>query len=292
MGTRTWPALRLALSRPLSDDERVRLLLDVDDTSAIGLEDDDTGVSVYFEHEAEREEARAVLDRAGWSSHAVLSVIDVPDDGWAARSQATLAAIRVGRIIVTPPWDIERARADASALPPGERPAIIEIEPSTGFGTGHHQSTRLCLLALQQLNVCGLDVLDIGTGSGVLAIAAVLQGATAALGIDPDPDAIDSATDSVRRNAALNVTLKSTGLDDPSLSAARLVFANLTGVLLRREARRIQSLVTPGGWAILSGFSEDEAPWVLEAFDRCELEEQLAEESWAAFILSRRMDDA
>ncbi len=288
MGTRMWPALRLALSHPLSDADRTRLLLDVDDTSAIGLEEDDTGVSVYFSHDADRDAARGVLERAGWSAQAVLSVLDVPDDGWAARSQADLPAVRVGRIVVTPPWDTARARAEAARNTTDGQPLIIEIEPSTGFGTGHHQSTRLCLLALQQLNVRDLDVLDIGTGSGVLAIAAVSCGARAALAIDPDQDAIDSASDSVRRNGATAVTLRTTGLDDPTLTPAPLVFANLTGMLLRREAAQLQALITPGGWAIVSGFTEDEAPWVLDAFDRCDLEEQLGEEQWVAFILKRR----
>lgn len=286
--TRTWPVLRLDLQHPLSEDDHTRLLLDLDDTSAIGLEDDAEGVSVYFTQVADRDAARTVLDTAGWTSRALLSTMEVPDDGWAARSQAELPAVRVGQIVVTPPWDAAQARAAVATLPEGSRPVIIEIEPSTGFGTGHHQSTRLCLQALQTIDVRGMDVLDIGTGSGVLAIAAVCRGARAALGIDPDQDAIDSASDSVARNDATRVSLRTTGLDDPVLVPAPLVFANLTGVLLRREATRIQSLVTPGGRAILSGFTEDEAPWVQQAFDGCDLESRFDEESWVAFTLWRR----
>jgi ribosomal protein L11 methyltransferase len=262
--------------------------MDVDDTSAIGLEEDETGVSLYFLRPAERDLAHETLGKAGWASHAVLSVLDVPDDGWAARSQSDLPAIRVGRIIVSPPWDMEHVRAELSTLVEADRPDVIEIEPSTGFGTGHHQSTRLCLSALQQIDVTGLDVLDLGTGSGVLAIAAVRRGARHALAIDPDQDAIDSAADSVARNRVSAVTLRAVGLDDAALRPVALVFANLTGVLLRREAARIQSLVALGGYAILSGFTDDEAAYVEQAFDACDVESRLDEESWVAFLLRRR----
>lgn len=285
---RTWPVLRLELARPLTDADRDRLLMDVDDTASIGLEEDPAGVSLYFLQPEERDAAHDSLARAGWDTHATLTVLDVPDDGWAAKSQADLPAIRVGRIVVSPPWDVVRVRAELRALPDVERPDLIEIEPSTGFGTGHHQSTRLCLEALQRIDVTGLDVLDLGTGSGVLAIAAVRRGAHAAVAIDPDQDAIDAAADSVARNRATAVSLRTTGLDDPTLPPAPLVFANLTGVLLRREAARIQALIVPGGRAILSGFTDDEAPWVQQAFDGCDLEARFDEESWVAFLLRRR----
>lgn len=285
---RTWPVLRLVPTRPLTEADRDRLLMDVDDTASIGLDEDADGVSLYFLLPDERDAAHDSLARAGWHAHATLSAVDVPDDGWAAKSQADLPAVRVDRIIVSPPWDMPRVRAEVAALPDVERPDVIEIEPSTGFGTGHHQSTRLCLRALQTIDVTGLDVLDLGTGSGVLAIAAVRRGARSALGIDPDQDAIDAAADSVARNAATTVSLRTTGLDDPTLLPATLVFANLTGVLLRREAARIQSLIAGDGRAILSGFTEDEAPWVQEAFGGCGLEARFNEESWVAFLMRRR----
>lgn len=283
---RTWPALRLDRHAALSDDERERLLADIDGAGVIGLDEDAGGVSLYFQDAAARDALLAALSSSAWAAGGQLSACDVPDDGWAARSQADLPAVQVDAIVVSPPWDVARVRAGIASLPEGERPDVIEIEPSTGFGTGHHQSTRLCLRALQLLDVRGLDVLDVGTGSGVLAIAAVRRGAARALGVDPDQDAIDAARDSIRRNGAgSSVQLRQTGLDDPALRPAALVFANLTGALLRREADAITRLVAPGGRAILSGFTKDEAPWVAQAFAGCEVEQQLEEEGWVALVL-------
>lgn len=288
---RTWPALQLAFSDALDDDTRTRLLLDVDDVDALALEGIDEGVRVtlHFGDAEACDVAEALLRSRGWATTAGISRQDIPDEGWAARSQADLPAVVVERLAVAPPWDVERLRRTCEALPLDARPDVIIIEPSMGFGTGHHQSTRLCLRALQAVDVRGLGVLDVGTGSGVLAIAAIRRGARAAIGIDPDPDAIEAAADSVARNdVSARVTLRVTGLDDPTLDTADLLLANLTGVLLRREGARVQRLVASGGRAILSGFTEDEARWVADAFDACDVERRFDEDGWVALVLRRR----
>ncbi len=280
----SWPALRVAFARPIDEAQRDALWLDIDDCGTTALDEDETGttVSLHFTDAADRDAARDLLAARGWLERATLTADDVPDEGWAARSQAGLPAIRVGRIVVAPPWDLP---ADT-----GRDDLVIEVEPSTGFGTGHHQSTRLCLRALQDLPLDGRHVLDIGTGSGVLAVAAARLGAASALGIDNDPDAIESAEDTRRRNgpAGGRVRLELRGLDDPALEPADVVCANLTGTLLRQQGARVQQLVAPGGCAVLSGFTEDEARWVREAFDACDLEAEHDEEFWIAYVMRRR----
>ena len=145
----------------------------------------------FFETPGARDEAAAAIQRQ--FPDLETAVEDVPDENWAARSQRELHAIRAGSFIVAPPWDRPvNVPADVTT---------IVIEPSRGFGTGHHASTRLCLRALSELEVTGRRVLDLGTGSGVLAMAAALTGARAVLAVDADPDAIESARASASLNA-------------------------------------------------------------------------------------------
>ncbi len=282
MAPRTWPLLRLVFARPLDEPRREALWLDIDDCGASALDEHDESIALHFTASGERDAALDLLATRGWLDHATLTSEDVPDEGWAARSQADLPAVRVGRIVVAPPWDVP---------PPHEREGVvvIEVEPSTGFGTGHHQSTRLCLRALQDLELEGRSALDIGTGSGVLAVAAARLGAASVLAIDNDPDAIESAEDTLRRNDTTGrVRLELRGLDDPALQPADVVCANLTGALLRQRGGRVQELMTAGGHAVLSGFTEDEARWVQEAFDGCDLEATHEEEYWVAYVMRRR----
>lgn len=289
MSPRTWPVLRLVFPAPLDDDRRMRLLLDVDDCGASALEEDGDMVALHFNSPAGRDAALDLLAARGWLAQATVATEDLPDEGWAARSQADLPAVRIGRIIVAPPWDIPPADQRGDAI-------LIEVEPSTGFGTGHHQSTRLCLRALQDIDLRGLRVLDVGTGSGILAVAAARLGAAESTGVDNDPDAIESAEDTLRRNGlaaadsagVANVRVALRGLDDGDLQPADVVCANLTGTLLRQQGSRVQRLIAPGGRAVLSGFTEDEAHWVREAFDACEVEATYEEEFWVAYVIRRR----
>ncbi|MFN7980744.1 MAG: 50S ribosomal protein L11 methyltransferase [Vicinamibacterales bacterium] len=136
-----------------------------------------------------------------------------------------------------------------------------------GFGTGHHVTTRLCLQALQTLNLAGATVLDVGTGSGVLAIAAALLGARSARGIDFDDDAITSARENLDLNpGASNVTFQTIDVRDAPVEPADVVLANLTGGSIVQSAAMLRAAVAPGGSLILSGVQTHEEDEVLAAF--------------------------
>jgi ribosomal protein L11 methyltransferase len=198
MSPRTWPVLRLVFSRPLDESRREALLLDVDDCRASALDENGETVSLHFNAAADRDAAVDLLGSRGWLADATLTTEDLADEGWAARSQANLPAVRVGRVVVAPPWDVPAAGD-------GEGLVVIEVEPSTGFGTGHHQSTRLCLRALQDLSLEGARVLDIGTGSGVLALAAARLGAADVLATDVDPLAVEATQENIESNGVAAV---------------------------------------------------------------------------------------
>jgi ribosomal protein L11 methyltransferase len=181
----------------------------------------------------------------------------VDDEDWAARSQAHLTRVVVGRITVAPPWD---------AAPPAGGLLVI-VHPSTGFGTGHHQTTRLCLRMLQQLPLEGRRVIDLGTGSGVLALAAWRLGAADVEALDYDADAIVNAVENLRLNGAGDtVTLRQADLRVDPVAPGDVVTANLTGALLRAQADLVAALVRPGGSLILSGILDAEVDQVAAAF--------------------------
>jgi ribosomal protein L11 methyltransferase len=170
--------------------------------------------------------------------------------------------------------------------------SLVVITPSMGFGTGHHATTRLCLRALQALDVTGRVVLDLGTGSGVLAIAAVRRGAERVAGVDCDADALASARDNVDRNGVGDrVTLHHTdlaGLAGLDLAPAAVVLANLTAGVLVRYADAVRALAAPGGTLVLSGVTTDQAAAVLAAFEADGVRRLVSrerEDGWVALVL-------
>ena len=229
---------------------------------------------VFFHTPDARDTAASALRRQ--FDDVAVTAIDVPDEDWAARSQANLKAISVGNIIVAPPWDV------------GQPGLTIVIQPSMGFGTGHHATTRLCLLHLQGLDVRKLTALDVGTGSGVLAIAASRLGATHVLAIDDDPDAIQSARENLELNPGAEVTLGIVDLRSARLRPFDLVLANLTGGLLQSAAAGLHSLAARSGRLVLSGFLEAEEAAVLGAFASCTIERRSQEDGWVCVTLRRQ----
>ncbi len=171
---------------------------------------------------------------------------------------------------------------------PGSDPVVVVIQPSMGFGTGHHATTRLTLKALQELPLAQSTVLDIGCGSGVLAIAAVKLGAQSAIGIDIDPDALEmrGKTPSQRRRRSRAIRGRRFPRD---VALAAVVMANLTGGLLERSAATLGEMVAPGGFLIVSGFMDTEKDRVIPALERIlELQTLAQEEEWLCAVLARR----
>lgn len=275
--TRTWPALDVAGLPPADapdahdavQGDLLEAALTDFDVEAID-ESAPSGWRVFFRTRSGRDRAQQAIARD--FPNLTLNAIDVPDEDWAARSQASLKAVRVGNLIVAPPWDA---------------PIVVAIRPSMGFGTGHHATTRLCLAALQALEVKDRTVIDVGTGSGVLAIAASLLGAVNVRGIDDDEDAIHSAWDNLALNPAAIVSLLVGDLRATPLDPADIVFGNLTGGLLMASAPVIGALAGPHGKLILSGFQVAEENDVVATFAGFTVERREQEDDWVCVTLHR-----
>jgi ribosomal protein L11 methyltransferase len=260
----------------------------VDDYSPTAVEEHGGSLTIFFSDPTRRDQARQAVACAWPDAHTAAR--EVLDEDWARRSQQNLTPVTVGRVTVVPPWAVSQPRA--SLL----RALVVVIEPSMAFGTGHHATTRLCLTALQALNGVNGFVLDVGTGSGVLALAARRLGARRALGIDNDPDAVRCARDNLRLNrgidgvefetAELTSTLNALRRDR-LLPAADVVIANLTGSLLCRSAPALRTALAPGGTLIVSGLLEEERNEVLRVYAALEHAWESTEDGWVGLSFRR-----
>jgi ribosomal protein L11 methyltransferase len=283
-----WPALEVHQADPQISDLIQAFLLDF---GIAAIDDTLPDLSRVFFHDAGDRDRAADALREQFTGINIRAV-DVPDEDWAVRSQAGLKAVRVGSIVVAPPWDVSVAgiRDSGFGIRDSE-PIVIVIRPSMGFGTGHHATTRLCLAALQRIDLHGLRVVDIGTGSGVLAIAASRLGAATVVAIDDDPDAVAAARDNLTLNPDARVTIELIDLriPDPESRIADhfdVVVANLTGGLLIAAAARLACLAGPSGRLVLGGFMDDEASGVLRAFSRLDVKWRGQEDEWVCLELS------
>jgi ribosomal protein L11 methyltransferase len=273
---KAWPALDIHV--PSCDPQLQELVLaEVDDfqPTAIQESDDSSRLRAFFTSSESRDAAARALG-ASFGSHLFVESLDVEDEDWAARSQAQLRAITIGRIIVAPPWDTKSSGS-----------LFVIIRPSMGFGTGHHATTRLMLKALQELTLDHRAVLDIGCGSGVLAIAAAKLGARSAVGVDIDTDALDNARENVVLSQVSERVRFEQGDFREMTIRADVVMANLTGALLERSAATLADFVEPGGLLIVSGFMNSEQSAVVPALEKVLTLQKIAQEDeWMCALLA------
>ena len=194
-----------------------------------------------------------------WPAEVVRVDLDAALEGWRPHARA----VQVGRLVVRPPW--------VPALDRGEAVVEIVVDPGRAFGSGVHESTRLALTALADLVHGGERVLDLGCGSGVLAIAALALGASAAVAVDVDPQAPPAA----RQNAGRNGVAEALVVHEADIAAAAgfveagscdLVVANLLLPVLVVAAPVAARTVAPGGAVVAAGVLVEQVDPVVAAF--------------------------
>ncbi len=225
---------------------------------------------------------RAVLQQFGEADAEVL-VQSMPDQDWNRQWAQSVRPIRIGRrIVIRPSWE-----------PAVLQPHDIEIvlDPKQAFGTGHHATTRMLLEWLEDLVHGGESVLDVGSGSGILAMVALRLGAASALGVECDPVAVDCARDYAKENG-FNQELELVcgtlsdlaGRIDPDLVLANLDRQTL--LLLRDE---LTVYVSHGARLLLSGILLDQEQEILEAFSTAGalFSQRREQDGWVALELLR-----
>ena len=217
-----------------------------------------------------------------------LEVRPVHVEDWAAAWKQHFPVLRVGRrLVIRPTWRRHRAR-------PGD--VVLALDPGMAFGTGLHPTTRLCLAGIERWAdegiVAGARAIDVGCGSGILAIAAAKLGAAEVLGVDTDPVAVESTIANARRNRLARRIPARRG----SLPAAGgpwdLVLANLIASLLVLLAGDLAAALRPSGRMLASGIFIDREPEVRAAFVAAGLviRERTGEGDWVALDVVRPGD--
>jgi len=208
------------------------------DAGMLGCREEENFLAAYFAADADLSSLCAAFPGVAPRT--------IAEEAWDVKWREQIRPERIGRLRVAPPW-----------LRAGDTDGLVEIviEPGMGFGTGHHATTRGCLAMLSRLVTPATRLLDFGSGSGILAIAALRLGARSALGIEIDADA--------RANATVNCRLNQVAVEflpemPPGVGPFELIVANIQSSVLLPRLDALRSLVAPGGSLVLSGLLVEE----------------------------------
>jgi ribosomal protein L11 methyltransferase len=278
-----------------------------DDNIAVSIAD--TGkttsmLAIYFPNARDKKKLRAAVAAAlGRTAARALRFSQLDAFDWVSESLQGLAPVDAGRFLVHGAHD--RGRVPTNRVG-------IEIEAALAFGSGHHGTTRGCLLALdrisksvtkpkrvivrrhpQALRMSAARILDIGTGSGVLSIAAARMLHRRVIATDIDRDAVTVARANVRSNRATTLVrvAKTNGVPAPGLaipSSFDVIFANILLEPLTRLAVPLRGHIAPGGRIILSGLLRRQANAAIAAYRPLALESRIELEDWVTLVLVRR----
>ena len=234
---------------------------------------------------AEATEALGHLQAFGLRPIGELTTRIVHEADWAEAWKAYFPVMRVGRrLVIRPTWRRHRSLPDD---------IVLALDPGMAFGTGLHPTTRLCLAALERLDdhgrVAAARVLDVGCGSGILAIAAAKLGAERVVGVDTDPIAIEVTSANAARNRLARRIEARHGSLPSGAGPFDVVLANLIAGMLVPLAALFRDELRPGGTLLASGIFVDREAEVTAAFESAGLEsvDRSAEGEWVALEARR-----
>jgi ribosomal protein L11 methyltransferase len=280
---RAWHALDLIVA----DEAREAVEYALMEAGALGTESSTGGepqrITAYFAETPNRESVRHELAEAlriyALPASAVkeINTREVPDDDWLGEWKKNWQPVAIGRFVIAPPW------SKVASLP-GR--VVINIEPGMAFGTGTHETTRLCLAALEKFYQGG-SFLDVGTGTGILAIAAAkLFGEARIEVVDNDAEAVEIARENARLNGVAAQMTFHTGTIDDSTASADFVCANLTADVIASLLPAL--LAVTCGRLVLSGILQKQVDDVIAQLQKggaASPIEIIQDGEWAAMIL-------
>jgi len=252
------------------------------EAGALGTETTEGGVTAYFDETPSRERVRNELFEAlriydlPSSSVRDMSVREVVQRDWLKEWKESWQPVEIGRFIIAPPW---------SRIDDTHDRLVIRIEPGMAFGTGTHETTRLCLDAIQK-HFSGGSFLDVGTGTGILAIAAARLFPEARIeACDTDETAIAIARENAELNGVSEQINFRVGSVDDTTASADLVCANLTADVISRMLPALVGLTC--GKLILSGVLETQIEMVQASLHECGIDDfEIAQDGeWIALIV-------
>ena len=210
-----------------------------------------------------------------------MDMTDVADEDWAENWKKFYKPFRVGsRLVVKPTWEAFEVKPDD---------LLVELDPGMAFGTGTHETTYMCMELLEKHLQSDMRVMDVGTGSGILAIAAAKLGASNILAIDIDPDAVKVAQENIEGNhVASQIRVVCGDLVKGETMTCDLAVANIVADAICMLAEPMTRHLVPGGLFICSGIIREREEDVLEAAQAVgyTVKERMAKGEWVALCLT------
>jgi ribosomal protein L11 methyltransferase len=276
-----------------SDDSYIAVVFDTDDArddvqavlftlEPLGFLDEDSTWTCYFDATAWRgglRERFISLISAHFPA-VTYAAQEFVKQNWNKEWEDSIVPIEVSdRFLIAPSWNI----------PPDEHKLVLVIDPKMSFGTGFHETTRLMLRLMERASIPGQRVLDVGTGTGVLAIAAVKLGAASAFGVDIDEWSYDNAMENAERNGVTEAVDFAHGSVEKAEGLFDVILSNITRNDNIALFPRLSSMTAAPGALIVSGFYREDVDAVTDAARALGFiaMETLAEHEWAAIRFDR-----
>lgn len=245
----------LSISGFVNKDEIELILAKMVHTEFVGCEEAESGLILYFYDESYAEDFRAQLP-----PHLFHQLLRVEDQNWNALWESNYAPVIIDQLCCV--------KATFHEIDTSDYPYVIIIDPKMAFGTGHHETTKMMILHMAELDMKEARVLDFGTGTGVLAIFAELLGARHIIGIESHIESVENARENILLNHCQHIRILHG--DTPNILEEQfdIVLVNILRSVIVEQFREIVNVLCLGGQVILSGYHRSDRPIIVSEAHR------------------------